>query len=53
MEKKRRTKKDFNVIIVDPQKMSEKLAFAISEYFNNTVIETQKFEKISLKRCEQ
>lgn len=53
MEKKRRVRKDFNVIIVDPEKISERLTRVISDYFNNTVIEPKKLEKISLKRCEE
>ena len=41
MEKKRRAKKDFNVIIVDPEKISERLTRVISDYISNTVIESK------------
>lgn len=34
-------KKDFNVVIVDPERMSEKLTIAISEYLNNTVVKNE------------
>ncbi|MBS5306449.1 hypothetical protein [Clostridium sp.] len=41
MEKKRRAKKDFNVIIVDPEKISERLTRVISDYISNIVIENK------------
>lgn len=41
MEKKRRVRKDFNVIIVDPEKISERLTRVISDYISNTVIESK------------
>ncbi|MDU3406656.1 hypothetical protein [Clostridium sp.] len=41
MEKKRRAKKDFNVIIVDPEKISERLTRVISDYISNIVIESK------------